>query len=404
MIWILALLVLASGVGLGMRLGVIPTTFSFIGIVFGTLLAGLLAKLFGPLMTHMGLRDSPLLVWAVAPIVGFFFIYALFMAAGFEVHRRVDVYYRYKAGDLRQGLWERLNHRLGACMGVLAGTAWLVLISFGLFNLSYWTSQIAPSDNEAKMTRLVNNLGQGLQSTGLDRAARAVGDMPDKFYKTANFAGFLAQNQALTPRLATYPAFLSVAERDDIQSLAQDSSLTDALNRGAPMGQIMNDPQVQSILKNTNLMSTVWGIVQTNMDDITNYLISGKSPMYSSDKIIGRWSFDLVPALAAFREANPKIRPNDMKAIRALWSQVYAPTTFVAGTDGQAFLKNVPDFEAKPVGSSSYTYKGDWTAVDANYLLSLSYNGKTESANVTTDGLRLTLKMGDKVYVFERID
>lgn len=405
MIWILALLVLAAGVGMGMRLGVIPTTFSFVGIVVGTMFAGLLAKLFGPLLTHMGLRDSPVLVWALAPIVGFFFVYALIMAAGFEVHRRVSVYYRYKAGDLRLGLWERLDNRLGACMGVLAGASWLVLISFVIYNISFWTAQIAPSDNEAKMVRLVNNLGEGLQSTGMDKAARAVGDMPDTFYKTADFAGFLAQNQALTPRLANYPAFISIAERDDMQSLAQDSTLSGEMDRGASLNEILNESQVQGLLKNTNLVSTVWNIVQTDMDDITNYLISGTSQKYGSEKLVGRWSFDLVPAMAAFREANPKVRPNEMKAIRVLWSQAFTNTTFVAGTDNQAFLKNVPDLTAKQPGTVTSTWKGQWSeTADASYDVSLSYNGQTESANVTTDGLRLTLKMGDKVYVFERTD
>lgn len=404
MIWILALLVLASGVGLGMRLGVIPTTFSFVGIVMGTLSAGLLGKLFRPLLFHMGMQDDPVVVWTVGPIVGFFFVYAIFMAVGFEIHRRVGVYYRYKAGDLRLALWERLNNRLGACMGVLAGTAWLVVISFYIYNISYWTAQIAPSENEGKMIRLANNLGHGLQSTGLDKAARAVGSVPDQFYKNADFAGFLAQNPGLVSRLGSYPAFLSFVERDDVQPLVQDSSLSDELSRSAPMNEIQNESQVQNALKNTNLMSTVWTIVQTNMDDMTNYLMTGKSPKYESEKIVGRWSFDLVPALAAFREANPKIRPIEMKAIRVLWSQVFSNTTFVAGTDGQAFLKNVPDMMAKPPGSTLNTWKGQWSGDDANYNLSLDLNGQTKVATASTDGLRLTVKLDDKVYVFERLD
>lgn len=404
MIWILTLIVLASGVGLGLRLGIIPTTFSFVGIVMGTMCSGLLGKLFKPLIFHMGFQDEPVLVWAVAPIVGFFFVYAIIMAVGFEIHRRVGVYYRYKAGDLRLALWERLNLRLGGCMGVLVGTCWLILISFFIFNLSYWTAQIAPSENEREMTRLVNDLGQGLQNTGLDKAARAVGSVPDTFYKTANFAGFLAQNPRITSRLGTYPAFLSVAERDDIQSLAQDTTLSDELNSGAPMGEILNEPQVQSILKNTNLISTVWAIVQTNMDDMTNYLMTGKSPKFDSEKIVGRWSFDLIPALAAFREAHPKIRPNEMREIRALWSQVFATTTFIAGTDGQAFLKNVPDFQSRPPGSTLDTWKGQWSEGDEGYDLSLDFNGHTEVATASTDGLRLTLKMGKQVFVFNRLD
>lgn len=344
--------------------------------------------------------SNPAMIWAIPTIVGFLIVYSLFVAAGVEAQRRVGVYYKYKAGDLRLALWERLNHRIGGCVGVLNGTAWLVVVSFFFFNLSYWTVQIAPSEDEPKWIRLGNNLGYGMQSTGLDKAARALGSIPDSFYRSADFAGLLRQNPRLTARLGDYPAFISLAERSDIQPLIQDSSFINGLNSGATLNQILSDPTVQSIIKNTNLSSTVWSIVQTNMDDITNYLISGKSPKFDSEKIIGRWEFDVVPALGKLLESQPKIRPNDLKAIRALWTQAFAQTTFVAGADGQAFIKNVPDFKKNPPESDTWT--GQWSDDGSNYDLTVSANNQTKVATAQTDGLRLTMKMGDSTFVFER--
>jgi hypothetical protein len=399
LIWILALLIVASGIGLGLRLGAITSACAFLGILAATLFAHLVGRMFKPLLAHV-IGSEPPMLWAVPTIVGFLIVYSVFVAGGLEVHRRVSVYYKYKAGDLRLALWERLNLRLGACVGVLNGTAWLILISFFFFNLSYWTAQIAPSGNEAKTTRFVNAVGSGLQTTGLDKAARALGSIPDSYYKTANFVGLLVQNPRLAARLADYPAFISLTERTDVQTLTQDGGLVDQWNSGAPMGQILNDPQVQSVIKNTNLIQTVWSIVETNMDDITNYLISGKSPKYDSEKIIGRWQFDVVPALGDLLEAQPKIRPNDLKAIRALWTQAFANTTFVAGSDGQAFLKDVPDFKKTPPESDTWT--GQWSDDGTNYDLTLSFNNHNKVATAQTDGLRLTIKMGDDTYVFER--
>jgi hypothetical protein len=399
MIWILALLVLAAGVGMGLRLGAICTAFSFIAIVIGTFFAALLGALFKHILPHVGI-ENPILVWMTAPIAGFFLVYVVIMSIGFEVHRRTSVFYKYKAGDLQLALWQRLNLRVGGCLGVLNGAAWLVLISFFIFNLSYFTAQVAPGESEAKMTRIVNSLGQGLQSTGLDKAARAIGSVPDTFYKTADFAGLLAQNPALSSRLGNYPAFISLAERSDIQQLAQDSTLVDAWKQGAAMGTVLNDPQVKAILANTNLMDTVWNIVQTNMDDLTNYLITGQSPKYDSEKIVGHWNFDLIPTLGALRDSQPNIKANEMKAIRAEWSVAYAQTVLVAGTDGQLFLKNMPDFKSKP--PSPQTWTGQWSGNDSNYDLTLNANGKTESGTADTDGLRLTIKTSDNTYVFER--
>ena len=54
----------------------------------------------------------------------------LFKMAGFIVHRKVEIHYKYKADDLRQALWARMNTRLGMCIGTLNGTAYLVLVVF----------------------------------------------------------------------------------------------------------------------------------------------------------------------------------------------------------------------------------------------------------------------------------
>ena len=125
-IWILTLVLMASGITLGHRQGAIRATFSFAGIVFASLLAVLIGKLLKPLLPHVGIHN-PTLIWIIPPIEAFVLVLVLFKVAGFFVHRKVNVYYKYKAGDLRLALWERLNTRLGACVGALNGTAYLLL-------------------------------------------------------------------------------------------------------------------------------------------------------------------------------------------------------------------------------------------------------------------------------------
>src|SRR5580692_8167841 len=108
MLWILTFVLLAAGIGLGLRIGAIGASFSFVGMLFAALLAALIGKLFKFILPHVGF-ENPVMAWMAAPICGFLLVWVLFMAAGFEVHRRVGVYYKYKAGDLRLALWERLN-------------------------------------------------------------------------------------------------------------------------------------------------------------------------------------------------------------------------------------------------------------------------------------------------------
>src|SRR5512140_3002455 len=98
-IWLLALLLLASLAGLGYRQGAIRVAFSFVGIVVGALLAVPLGHLVGRLLGVFGVKD-PVLVWALGPIIVFVLISAGFYFAAAGVYRKVDVYLRYKAGDL----------------------------------------------------------------------------------------------------------------------------------------------------------------------------------------------------------------------------------------------------------------------------------------------------------------
>ncbi|HSY74626.1 MAG TPA: CvpA family protein, partial [Dongiaceae bacterium] len=128
-IWILALLLMASAVSLGHRQGAIRAGFSFLGIVFASLLAAPIGGLFKPLLAHMGIHNQTL-AWMVAPIEGFAIVLIIFKIAGFIVHRKINVHYKYNAGDLQGLLWTRLNARLGACIGVLNGAAYLVLACF----------------------------------------------------------------------------------------------------------------------------------------------------------------------------------------------------------------------------------------------------------------------------------
>jgi hypothetical protein len=400
-IWILALVLLAACIALGHKLGAINAAFTFVGIVLAGLLAAPLGGLFKHVLAHAGIHNETM-TWAIAPIVPFFMVLALFKATGFFVHRKVEVYYKYKAGDLRLALWERLNARLGACIGTLNGTAYLVLISFVIYNFSYWTVQVAPGDNETRTTKVINRLGDDLQSTGLDKAAHSVVAMPDNFYKVADLAGLIAQNPQLSDRLGRYPAFISLVERDDLQQLVQNSDFAAAWASHAPMGQLMNDPQLKALLQNTDLLNVVWATVTNNLDDLIAYLKTGKSAKYDGEAILGRWDFDVSVSVAMLRQARPNIPASEMRAIRATWTQGFADTTFIAAGDGQAFLKSLPNFKNQP--PTPETWKGTWTADGTNYDLSLTGNGDNKSMTAQTSGGRLTLQDDKNILIFDRED
>ena len=147
--WLLALVLLASLAGIGYRQGAIRVAFSFVGILLGALLAGPLGKLVKPLLVVLGLK-TPALAWLLAPLIVFVLISVIFKVAALMVHQKVDVHFKYHAGDLRLALWERLNRRLGLCLGLANGALYLILLSVVIYPLSYWTFQMATDPTKTR--------------------------------------------------------------------------------------------------------------------------------------------------------------------------------------------------------------------------------------------------------------
>ena len=236
MFWLLALVLLASLAGIGYRQGAIRVAFSLVGILLGALLAGPLGKLVKPLLVALGLKTPPL-AWLLAPLIVFVLISVIFKVAALMVHQKVDVHFKYHAGDLRLALWERLNRRLGLCLGLVNGALYIILISFVIYPFSYWTVQMATEDKDPRSVRILNRLGQDLQSTGFAKVARAIDPMPQVWYDSADLAGLIYNNPLSEARLARYPAFLGLAERPEFQDMANDT----AVHRIAPAARADHD-------------------------------------------------------------------------------------------------------------------------------------------------------------------
>ena len=405
MLWLLAVVLLASVAGIGYRQGAIRAAFSFIGILVGVLLAGPLGKLIKPLLAAFGVKN-PTLAWLLAPLVIFLLISILFKVGAFMVHQKVDVYFRYHAGDLRQALWERLSHRLGLCVGLLNGAVYLILLSFIIHAFGYWTVQLASEDKDPRLVRVVTRLTQDLHSTGFAKVARAVDPMPPLWYEAADLAGLLYNNSLLEARLSRYPAFLGLAERPEFQDIAADGQFTEMRLRREPIMRLVDHPKYQAIIQNPALLKEIWAIVVPDLPDLRTYLETGQSPKYSPETILGRWNFSVDMTLRVFRQAKRNISSKEMQRWKSWMMGAFAKTSFVAMTDQRAILKEVPAVRlptatAVPAGGPQ-TLKGQWKGAQGKYILSLAGGAKEEQLSATVEGDRLTIGSEGLNLVFDR--
>jgi hypothetical protein len=409
-IWLLALVLLASLAGLGYRQGAVRVAFSCLGIVVGALLAATpLTKLLKPALLAAGLKN-PVLIAILAPTIFFFLVSILFKVGAVAVHQKVDVYFRYQAGDLRLTLWERLNSRLGLCLGLVNATLYFILIT-ALFNpLSYWTFQTATSDSDPKMLKILNRLGQDMQSTGFNTVARVLDPLPVSYYDAADLAGILYNNSLLEARLSRYPAFLSLAERPEFLDLGNDKEFVEMWQRHDPVMNMVNHPKIQNIIDNPELLGLIWGTLVPDLADLRTFLETGHSPKYGPERILGRWKFDVTVAFAMMRRAKPNISSTEMQRMRKWMVPAFANTSFVAMIDHQAILRNLPQLKLPAAGAAAgaavgpQTLQGQWKNVEGKYQITLGGAQREEQLDATVEVDRLSFKSQGMDLVFTRED
>lgn len=397
-IWLLAILVLASVAALGYQQGAIRASISFFGIILGALLAPLAGKIFKPLLGLVGVVN-PVWLWVLPPLFGFVLVLALVKVGAFMVHQKVDVYYKYKAGDLRLALWERLNDRLGACVGLLNGVAYLVLIAFVIHAFSYWTVQMASADTDPKTVRLLNTLGRDLQSTGMNRVAKAIDPLPAGFYDTADLTGLLYQNSLLEARLLRYPGLLTLGEKAEFQTLGQDAAFAEMRLKGASINDVLEQPSAKAVFANPELLREIWTTIQPDLSDLRAYLESGKSAKYDGEKILGRWRFDSSGSMLAYRRLKPGIAGTEANRMRVWLQERFGKAVVVAAPDKMVALKDVSELKLQPgqvTPPNPRTLKGTWKSDGSDYEFDLE--GGTEKRTAKFEG-RLLVIAGEGISI-----
>jgi len=416
-IWILALLLLAGGAAVGYNQGAVRVGFSLVGLVSGALASIPLGHLIKRVFPPLGIED-PLWISVLAPLVVFIFILIVFKAVGLFVHKKIDVYYKYKAGDLRRALWERLNRRLGLCLGFVNGTVYLVLISVVIYPVSYLTTQLASGDEDPKSLRLLNKAGRDLQAVGLAKAVAAIEPVTPVFYEVSDFLGFICQNPLLDGRLARYPLFLSYSDRPEFKEIASDQDYINLRLRRAPITQVLNLPKMQAILKDRQLQEEIWSRTLPDLADLRTYLETGKSPKFDQEKILGRWDFDKNGSIGVLKRSRSNLTSSYLRYLRLVYYPLLAKTTFMATPEKQAFLRDLGRLKpaaspaagpgrrppGQPVGPATeiLSLEGHWKRRDGNYELTFSEQGRSVSLEVTFEGERMVINGEAVPLVFQR--
>jgi uncharacterized membrane protein required for colicin V production len=400
-IWLLAILLLASLAGLGYRQGAVRVACSLLGIILGALLAVPLGHLITPIFKPFGVKN-PTLLWVLGPFVVFIIFSAVAKIVGHAVHTKVDVYFKYKTSELKQTLYERLNRRVGLCVGLLNATVYLIAICWIIYAFSYWTVQVATSDSDPWTVRFLNTMGNDLQKSGFIKVAAAVDHMKPQYYESADVAGLIYNNPLAEARLSRYPGLLDLGERPEFQTLASDTSFSQLRSSRAPIMDVIHNGAAQGILGNPDLLRTIWTTMTPDFKDLTNFLKTAESPKYDAEKILGRWNLNINVTMAAYRRAHPTVNSKQMSDMKKYMIAAFSKATFVATPGHLAILKSI--VPTKATGTPGLqNLQGQWQSLDGGkYNMTFAAGGGNEDLAASIEGDRLTIKYAGQDLVFDR--
>jgi hypothetical protein len=396
MVWLIAFACLGL-IGLsGYYSGPIRAGFGLAGLFFGAVLAGPLSPLTKHLLPMLGLVH-PLWQLFVPQVLAFLVVLIIFIIAGSVVHRKLSLHFKYKEDEKKLLQWQRLYGRLGFCVGLLNGAVYFFLIMIPIYIGGYFTAEAAADDNNPPLAQFLTKTRGQLHDLKLDRVLAAYDPTPAQIYQASDIADLVLHNPLLKSRISHYPPFLTLGQRPQFQALANDVTLLEMIDRQANINEIIKYPPIQTIVTNAALTGEIYNILGNDLNDLQEYLTTGKSPKYDDETILGIWTIDPQATLAQERKRHPGMNLRQLAALRQEMYPVITDLSLTATTDNQMILKK----QAPSSTTATIVAVGTWKK-DGTYQVTLP-GSKPENTEIEIDeGDTLLLPKEGYVMVFDK--
>jgi hypothetical protein len=344
-----------------------------------------------------GLKQ-PIVLSFVAPAVAFILVLAVFKIIAFAIHQKLDTYYKYKESETKRLLFERLNSRLGIAVGATNGVVYFFIFAVSAYLLGYFATQVKGSPSDTIATKIAATLGKDAETTGMHKAVAPFLPVQENYYDAADVVGVVYHNPLLQKRLASYPVFVTLAERPEFKGLAEDLKFQEFWLRDPrpSISELLAHEKVQPLVNSESLMKDVLKLIGDDLKDLKTYVETGKSPKYDDEKILGRWSFDYRDSLALARRTKPNIGSVELRQLRRVLGGTMANATLTATIDKRIILRT-PSNQRLP------TSEGSWKALTGGrYTITLNEGGKTFETQARVDGTKLIVTRDNYGMVFEK--
>ena len=335
LVWTLVIGLFVVFGGIGLSKGGVRMMVSFVGFILAFYLAGPLSPLAAKLLPTMEVTQ-PIAKLLLPPLIAFVVVNLVFIGLSFYIHHLVEMHFKYKTDDVHFESWRRLNARLGIFVGLVTAGVYAIAIGLFVYVAGYVSVQVASGDNDPGWFKALNQARTELKSSGLDRTVAMFDKTSPKFYETADLVGLIYNNPLIWGKIATYPQFISLTERQDFQEIGSDTDFLTLLQSQAPVPDILNHARSQALLENAEMRDL---FNQIDLKDLHSFLQTGKSAKYEEEKLLGNWRMDPAAVLTLSKRARADITPTQMIMVKRLATSFLANLTMKVGADNQFFVK-----------------------------------------------------------------
>ena len=389
-LWIISICIAGLAAWMGLKKGAVRAAFTQVGLLLGAIVAVPLGPVAAWLLQLAGLKNAVLTMFA-GPIVVYLLVLFAAKFAGAQVHKKIEVFYKYDVPDTLRLAWERLNSRLGFCLGLANGTIYVFILCTLIYIPGYLTVQASNPENEPIVVKAINQLAQDVQSTGMRKAISPFLPVKPTWFEAADVIGLLYHNPLLESRVAHYAGLAPLTDQKEFQDLANDVGFHQAWASQASFLEFFEHPKMKAVLENPALLANLRKIINPDLKDFKEYLVTGQSLKYT-EKILGRWDFNLQATLSRARR-KPNATTAELARLRKALGATMTKATLSAALDQRVVIK--------AAGGSS---QGTWMQAGSenNYSLSLSEGNKKVEAAAVVDGERLIVTKDGLALVFEK--
>ncbi|HWN94518.1 MAG TPA: hypothetical protein VNT99_05770, partial [Methylomirabilota bacterium] len=374
----------------------------------------------------LGFRN-PLYADFGGPILAFLIISVIMTALGQFVHRKIDYHYKYNRHDAERAVWEMMHRRVGACLGALNGTVYFVIIALMVSIFGYFTIQTGGGENESKVLSFLGKAAKDLQETRMDKVVAPFNPASEKYFDASDLAGLLYHNRGLVDRLYNYPVFAAIAEEPAFKNLGQDRDLQRDIRGQMSLNAIFAHPKVQDVVSNNP--SVVSNVLTMDFKDLKQYLETGVSPRFASEKILGNWAYDPLASVQLNRQLTPDVAASIWMRLQNELTNRFVNSAFTAFYDNKAKLALAPNMEGRasplraiPIAiptrpgqfvtnyvalwfttNATTSANGKWSGAAPNYLITLGNRNGTATSEGKVEDNKLAFQFEGKALAFTRL-